>query len=431
LCYSVQANGPASNGLWYYQIGGAKPIRAPANPSVTSIKVDGNGQLSMGYSCGKFDPLASIAHTLNQVKDGADNVVKAMVNAATGAISSLPALILQRANPGLYDLMQNSLIRAELQLDVATKSCEQIESAIANGQNPYQDLLVISRANAWKRELGFGSTTAATAKKNVDKSKGSEGVPWIYGTPAGGDSQPEIKVTSDLAVAGYNLTLNRNLGDLSNPSSSNDKPITKIWASPQESKDWIAETFGEHILTTCESCTKQSVPGRGLLPEINTEQQQLSQDLKALTTSTDPLTITKLDEVSAPGLHITREVIEGLRQLPEPDRSLYRERLASDIALSRTLEKTMYARRLLSSARQLPEAESLPMVQEHARRTIDEIDREMDRLLFEHQARRTILSDTVSSLLLRVQQRRVLSLSIPEQGVRNDDPLMDGRVVDP
>lgn len=430
LLSTYAANGPASNGLWYYQIGGAKPVRAAANPSVATVDVDGNAQLSMGYSCGKFDPVASVAHTLNQVKDGVDDIVTAMTHAATGAIASLPALILQRANPGLYDLMQNSLVRAELQLDVATKSCEQIEAAISNGRNPYQDLVVISRGNAWKRTLGFGSTTAATAKKTVDGEAGKLGVPWIFGVDSGGESQNPIEITGDLTQAGYNLTLNRSLGDSSSLVASDTQPITEIWSSPDAASQWVVEAFGEHVLTTCESCTKQASPGRGLLPEINETQDSLTTELQALTSTNVPPTLDDLKVVSAPGIVITREVIEAIRTLPEPEKQLYSQRLAADVALSRTLEKTLYARRLLSSARQLPEAQALSMVQEHAKRTIEEIDRETERLIFEHQARKAILSDTVTSLLQRAQQRRLYSLTHSEQAIRNAQPLIDGRVVD-
>ena len=427
---SYANNGPVSNGLWYYQIGGAQPVRAAANPSVATVGVDGDAQLSMGYSCGKFDPVASVAHTLNQVKDGVDDIVTAMTTAATGAIASLPSLILQRANPGLYDLMQNSLVRAELQLDVATKSCEHIEAAIANGKNPYQDLVVISRGNAWKRTLGFGSTTAATAKKTVDEEAGKSGVPWIFGVDSGGQAQQPIEIVGDLTHAGYNLTLNRSVNDASALVANDTQPITQIWSSPNDARSWVVETFGEQVLTTCESCKKQAAPGRGLLPEIKETQDSLTTELEALTSTDNPPTLDDLKVVSAPGIVITREVIEAIQTLPDPEQQLYTQRLAADVALSRTLEKTLYARRLLSSARQLPEAQALSMVQEHAERTIEEIDLETERLIFEHQARKAILSDTVTSLLQRAQQRRIYSLTHSEQAIRNTQPLLDGRVVD-
>jgi uncharacterized ParB-like nuclease family protein len=76
-----------------------------------------------------------------------------MVAAANSAIASLPALILQRANPGLYDLFQNALLQAEETLKLATKSCEQMEAEIAAGKNPNADLLTLSKGNDWKVQM--------------------------------------------------------------------------------------------------------------------------------------------------------------------------------------------------------------------------------------------------------------------------------------
>ena len=130
------AQGPTEDSLWYYEIGGAEPASVPANPSVVSVTLGGSAQLGLGYSCGKFDPVAAVTNTLNNIGAGVDNMMNAMTAAATSAIAALPALILQRANPGLYDLFQNALIKAEETMQLATKSCEQMEAEIAQGKNP-------------------------------------------------------------------------------------------------------------------------------------------------------------------------------------------------------------------------------------------------------------------------------------------------------
>ena len=127
--YAAQA--PTEDSLWYYEIGGAEPVSVPANPSVVSVTLGGSAQLGLGYSCGKFDPVAAVTNTLNNIGTGVDNMVNAMTAAATSAIAALPALILQRANPGLYDLFQNALLKAEETMQLATKSCEQMEAEIA------------------------------------------------------------------------------------------------------------------------------------------------------------------------------------------------------------------------------------------------------------------------------------------------------------
>ena len=42
------AQGPTEDSFWYYEIGGAQPISAPANPSVVSVTLGGSAQLGLG-----------------------------------------------------------------------------------------------------------------------------------------------------------------------------------------------------------------------------------------------------------------------------------------------------------------------------------------------------------------------------------------------
>jgi len=112
---SAQAvtKGPTEDSLWYYEIGGTEPVSAPPNPSVVSVILSGSAQPGMGYSCGKFDPAVAVTNTLNNIDAGAGNMTNAMMAAASTAIVSFPALILQRANPCLYDMFRNALLQAE------------------------------------------------------------------------------------------------------------------------------------------------------------------------------------------------------------------------------------------------------------------------------------------------------------------------------
>ena len=65
--YALTA-GPTEDGLWYYEIGGAQPVSVPANPGVAPVTLGGSAQLRSGYSCGKFDPVAAVTHTLKDRK---------------------------------------------------------------------------------------------------------------------------------------------------------------------------------------------------------------------------------------------------------------------------------------------------------------------------------------------------------------------------
>ena len=84
------AEGPTEDSLWYYEIGGAEPVSAPANPSVVSVTLGGSAQLGLGYSCAKFDPVLAVTNILNDVKSGVDAMMNAMTAAASSAIAALP-----------------------------------------------------------------------------------------------------------------------------------------------------------------------------------------------------------------------------------------------------------------------------------------------------------------------------------------------------
>ena len=421
------AQAPTEDGLWYYEIGGAEPVSVPANPSVVSVTLGGSAQLGLGYSCGKFDPVAAVTNTLNDIGAGVDNMMNAMTAAATSAIAALPALILQRANPGLYDLFQNALLKAEETMQLATKSCEQMEAEIAQGKNPYADLITLSKGNDWKVQMGVGGNDAVTAKTTVESSNGNNGVPWIGGQ-AGGSGQPVLEFTGDIVEAGYNINMNRPVTDPSPVPAASSTRLSEVWPSPADARDWTVEVVGENIVTTCDTCRKDSIPGTGLLPKLYQESAAVTIDIQNLVSGATPLTLTNLDKITAPGVAITRQVIEAIREMPASEQSLIMGRLVSEISTARTVEKALFARRLLLSGRQVPEVYATEVAREHADNSIVELDKEIENLLFETRVRKEVVSDTVSTLLERAAARRQSSLTVPEVPTLDPNPLRDGRV---
>lgn len=421
------AKAPTEDSLWYYEIGGAEPVSVPANPSVVSVTLGGSAQLGLGYSCGKFDPVAAVTNTLNNIGAGADNMMNAMTAAATAAIAALPALILQRANPGLYDLFQNALLKAEETMQLATKSCEQMETEIAQGKNPYADLITLSKGNDWKVQMGIGGNDAVTAKTTVELSNGDNGVPWIGGQ-AGGSGQPVLEFTGDIVEAGYNINMNRAVTDASPVPAASATRLSEIWASPADARDWTVDVVGENIVTTCDTCRKDSIPGTGLLPKLYQESVTVTTEIQSLVSGATPLTLANLDKITAPGVAITRQVIEAIREMPASEQSLIMGRLVSEISTARTVEKALYARRLLLSGRQVPEVYATEVAREHADNSIAELDKEIENLLFETRVRKEVVSDTVVTLLERMAVKRQSSLTIPEVPTLDPNPLRGGRV---
>ena len=419
------APGPTEDGLWYYEIGGAQPVSAPANPSVVSLRLGGSAKLGLGYSCGKFDPVRAVSHTLNDIGSGVEAMTNAMTSAATAALAALPALILQRANPGLYDLFQNALLKAEETMQLATKSCEQMEAEIARGKDPYADLITLSKGNDWKMQMGIGGNDAVTAKSTVETANGDNGVPWIGGQ-AGGAGQPVLRFTGDIVQAGYNIQLNRPITESAAPAVPT--PLSEIWPNPTAARDWVVDVVGENIVTTCDTCRKDTIPGTGLLPKLHGESAAVTIELQRLVNGATPPTLENLDRITAPGVAVTRQVIEAIRDMPATEQGVVIGRLVAEISQARTVEKALYARRLLLSGRQVPEVYATEVAREHADVAIAELDREIETLLFETRVRREIVSDTVAVLLQRDAARRQASLSIPEAPPLDPRPLRDGRV---
>ncbi|MCG8047510.1 MAG: integrating conjugative element protein [Candidatus Thiodiazotropha endolucinida] len=419
--------GPTEDSLWYYEIGGAEPVSVPANPSVVSVTLGGSAQLGLGYSCGKFDPVAAVTNTLNDIGAGIDNMMNAMTAAASAAIAALPALILQRANPGLYDMFQNALLQAEETMQLATKSCEQMEAEIAQGKNPYADLITLSKGNDWKVQMGVGGNDAVTAKDAVETANGDNGVPWIGGQ-AGGSGQPVLEFTGDIVKAGYNINMNRPITTAGPVPPASATRLTQVWATPTDARNWVVDVVGENIVTTCDTCRKDSIPGTGLLPKLNQEATAVTVEIQNLVSGATPLTLANLDNVTAPGVAITRQVIEAIREMPASEQSLIMGRLVSEISTARTVEKALYARRLLLSGRQVPEVYATEVAREHADISIAELDKEIENLLFETRVRKEVVSDTLATLLQRAAARRQASLNTPRVPTIDPRPLSNGRV---
>jgi hypothetical protein len=125
---------------------------------------------------------------------------------------------------------------------------------------------------------------------------------------------------------------------------------------------------------------------------------------------------------------ITRQVIEAIREMPATEQSLIIGRLVSEISTARTVEKALYARRLLLSGRQVPEVYATEVAREHADVSIAELDKEIDNLLFETRVRREVVSDTITTLLQRAAARRQASLNTPQVSPMDPRPMSNGRV---
>ena len=384
---------PPGDSLWYYQIGGARPLSLAPSSRTTTLDLSVGGQMANGFNCGKFDPTVSVENTLNQVAKGIEDMTNAMTQAANAAIAALPALILQRADPGLYDLFQNALVRAEELMRMSTKSCEQMQSEIDRGINPFHEWVTVSRANGWKATMGIGGRQiddVNKAKEAADQAA-ENGLPW-YGGRAGGRNSKPIDAVAGVARAGYNVLLGREpaaSGSIGGGLGS-DHPMQAWWKSPNEAAEWATRVLGDELIKVCEGCASTVKPGTGLGPVIEEQEKEIADSLGDLLNGNRPTKVSDLDELAAPGVAITPEVIESLKALPPQDRQVLAGRIASEIATARAVEQAMYMRRILIAGRDTPETSVTGPAIAAVERRLKIIEREIDNVLYEKRVRTEI-----------------------------------------
>lgn len=434
LCFILMAPagaitpGVSGDAIWYYEIGGARPVSVPPNANIENIRLHGTGELGLGYSCLAFDPLFNIAAQLQRV---VDRLKQFVVNALSAALAAAPLYILQRASPGLYDLLQNALLKAEAAVDLATQSCEQLEAQIVQGKDPFREWATLAKSIDWKVRMGRdrGSIDIVSAHAEVEENNGENGLPWIGGM-RGGRGQEPIRVVGDTVRAGYNVTLNRAPQATGAPTlPEGERPhLVEVWASPEEARDWAVSVLGEIIVTTCAGCPKESIPGGGLLPMIDRTSERIAKTLADLVAEALPINLDNLEKVSAPGVAMTLPAIEALRRMPMTDQATMLGRLAEEIATARVLDRALLARRLLMTGRRVPEVHGAGMATEEIREVITELDREIEALTFEGQVRRQLVSNTLAIILRRQHALEVRAYGREPLPVEDPGRLRGGAV---
>lgn len=416
-----------TNSELYYEIGGATSITLPTNYQAGRFSYPAHVEVGFGYSCGNFDPTLGLANILNSVKNIKNDLVNGAIGAVTAAIGSLPALILQRINPGLYDLFQNGKIRAEAALSLANASCEEMERQIANGENPYKDWIELSKSYDWKVEMGTSGWQSATsdvteAKTKVETDNGKHGIPWIGGTRAGGDGQPAIHVPRDVIKAGYNMELNR-WASLKTPATISRQ--AELWRTPQDAEQWAVDVLGDVYLYTYSGHPTQSESGHGLMLKIDTQRRDILAKLTDLVHRSQPATLANLEKVSALGVLLNSDVIAALQTTPNPERGVLMNKLASESAMARVLEKAILLRRLLLSGMREPNVANSP-APKHILETLGILDQEIENVLFEKRIRTELVSST-ANLLLQTQAKKA-NRSRAAQSASDVDqrPVSDG-----
>lgn len=399
-----------------YHIGGGQAVTMirPSNMQSISVSAGWNANLI----CGDMNIQTTIKNQLNGATEGFKNIMSGVIQNATSAVASLPAMIIQRADPGLYNLLTNGVLQARLDFDRSKMTCRAITEKMADmagGQSGWSQL---AEGVALKTEMSNsgGNTDAVDAIQKTEKAKGNKGIPWVGGESAGGLGQKPIKVVSDVTKAGYNLLNNKSVRNTTSIpiSTCNNNPVCQTWKNPEEAAKFAVRVLGERQQQTCEGCTQtQTTPGIGLTPLIQEEYEEKLKALQDLLSGAKPMTVENLQAASSNALPVTRGVIEALRS--EPDINVMTSRLASEVALASVMEKALLLQRTLLTGSKEPNVVNNDLAVQAISQENATLSLEIQNLKTELELRRTLAGNTTASIIERYRQRAENSRIISER----------------
>jgi integrating conjugative element protein (TIGR03755 family) len=369
--------------------------------------------------CGNMSQTLTLRNQLNGITDGFQTIMGEVIENATAAVASLPALIIQRANPALYNLLTNGILQARLDYDRSKLTCRAIGNRMADWAVDNFAWDQLSEGMALRDAVA--SNDAVSAIEQAEGSRGNNGVPWVGGTNAGGAGQESIRIVGDTARAGYNLLNARTATDTTpiDPVACNSRLSCQTWPSPEAAAAWANRVLGEQEQRTCEGCTRtQTTAGVGLTPLIQEEYDTRLEALQQLVTGAEPITVEALEAAGSSALPLTRGVIEALRD--EPDQDLLAKRLASEIAVSSVLEKAMLLQTTLVAGRKEPNIAANKLAQDAIARESELLHQEIDIVRSQLELRRVLAGNAPMAIIERQNTRNEASRHIFEGDTQPD-----------
>lgn len=411
-----QNNGSVISDELMYSIGGGNAVSMGRAAGMQSLGVGAGWNSNL--VCGDMNISTTIQNQLNGLTNGFQNIMSNVIQSATSAVASLPALIIQRADPGLYNLLINGVLQARLDFDRSKLTCRAMSERMAEAAGGQLGWNQIAEGMALRETVA--STDAVSAIEQAETRKGNDGVPWIGGSNSGGNKQPAIKVVGDVTRAGYNLVNGRKVTETSSINSDSCTSLAcQTWSTPQAAAEWATRVLGEQEQQTCESCTKtQTIPGVGLTPLIQEEYESRLESLQELINGSRTTSFKNLQAAGSSSLPITRGVIEALRD--EPDQDILARRLASDVALASVLEKALLLQRTLLTGMKEPNVAANRLAVEAVSHESDTLSREILNLKTELELRRELASNSPMAIIQRHGTRAAGS-----RGVYEGDPVPD------
>ncbi|WP_254891779.1 integrating conjugative element protein [Salmonella enterica] len=410
--YGADVSGAVSDKL-FYTLGGGSVISQPAtrgNMKKLGIDVGWSSDLM----CGNFDLKTTIGNQLNGATEGFKNLMSEVIQGATGAVASLPAMIIQRANPGLYDMLTNGVLQANVAFDKSQLNCQNMAKRMMDFSDPSK-WTQAAVAEEYKKLVNSGDGDAVRVEEKAKKAAGRNGQNWIGGRSRGGQGQEAIRPTHDMVAAGYNMMNGQAVLSSSSVSSGScTGSACKKFESAEAAAAAVVKVLGDRSIRTCTDaaeCTSggqehqpgATVAGTGFVPMLEEATKINTEQLVKLVNGTEPPTAANLAKLKTGSLAITSGVIKALQR--DPDKAALAGRLAGELAMADTVETALLMRRMLVTGMSEPNAAAQPAALEEGDRRIEALDREIAALKSEMELKRELARNSVLTIIDRENNR--------------------------
>lgn len=408
----------SSDSSMYYAMGGGNIV--PNSPSTTGAQtINVGGSMGLGYNCGTFNPTSSIANSLNGIKNSFQNMFNSAVTNAKGAVMSMPAYLIARNNPSLYQLLQNGFQSGQLDFSAATKSCGEMQSEIDTGKNPYKNFFKSSLSNDWKNKMSGSSSVRSNgalsyeaaedsdigqAKEKVNEDNGKNGVPWTHGTSvgdskhAGGSGQPAIALTYDVVMAGVNAVIGE-----SDYSKDYDIPKTVAmhgyWVKSSEVAKWAEAVLGEKQITTYDGGAKSSTPGKGLLPEVQTTFEKVYPLIVKMVSGETEITNDNLKNISTSSVVLNESIIDTLKHSSGVTQNIQINSLAQGVASGRVVDQAQMLIQVLQSAEQVPAISNNSSAQDQIQKYITTLKTQINMVVTFKETNQKLITSNIQAII--------------------------------
>ena len=342
--YGKSANGAVSDKL-FCTLGGCSVIsQLFTRSNIQKLGLDVGWRSDL--QCDNFDLETTVGNQFNGMTNSFKNLMGDVVQGATNAVASLPAMMIQRANHGLYEMLTNSVLEANVSFDKVQLNCQSMAKCMVDFSDS-RKWTQQAAMDEYKRLVNSGDADALSVNDAGEKVTDESGSNWVGGEKRGGHGQRAIHPTHDLSAAGYNM-----MNHL--PVSSSGSCLK--FSSSEAAAAAVVKMLGDRsirIWKDVAQCTdvdidqqpSASVAGTGFSPMLEEATRINGEQLVKLVNGAEKPNAKNLAKLRTDSLAINSGVINALQC--DPDNVALVGRLSGELAIGDTVEISLLLHRMI------------------------------------------------------------------------------------